>query len=201
MASERLMQRIDETDAAILRLLQENGRIKRSEVADHIGLSLPSTSERMRRLEERGVITGYFARVDPKRVRVDITAFVRVRVDGSDNYPGFVERVSAEPEILEVHSITGDGSHILKLRTRNTTTLELLLSRVQSWPGVAGTTTSIVLTSHKERYAIDVEPMILDEDVPELSLAGSSGGGGANGNGNSNSNGNGNGRQPTNIKP
>jgi Lrp/AsnC family leucine-responsive transcriptional regulator len=171
------MERIDETDATILRLLQENGRIKRSEVAEHVGLSLPSTSERMRKLEDRGVITGYYARVDPKRIHVDITAFVRVRVDGSNNYPEFVERVSAEPEILEVHSITGDGSHVVKLRTRNTTTLEQLLSRIQSWPGVAGTTTSIVLTTHKESYAIAVQPMILDDSGHENSAVSSSDGG------------------------
>jgi Lrp/AsnC family leucine-responsive transcriptional regulator len=132
----------------------------------------------MRKLEERGVIAGYFARVDPKRIHVDITAFVRVRVDGSNNYPEFVERISAEPEVLEVHSITGDGSHVVKLRTRNTTTLEQLLSRIQSWPGVAGTTTSIVLTTHKESYAIDVQPMILDHSAHEpVSVSGSDGNG------------------------
>ena len=156
------MERIDETDAVILRLLQENGRIKRSEIAEVIGMSLPSTSERMRKLEERGVIVGYHAVVDPKRVHVDITAFVRVRVDGSNHYAAFVERVGAEPEMLELHSITGEGSHIIKLRTENTTTLEQLLSRIQSWPGVTGTSTSIVLTTHKETRALDVGPMILD---------------------------------------
>lgn len=156
------MDRIDDTDAVILRLLQENGRIKRSEIAEAIGMSLPSTSERMRKLEERGVVTGYHATVDPKRVRYDITAFVRVRVDGSEYYTEFVKLVAGEPEILELHSITGEGSHILKLRTENTTTLEKLLSRIQSWPGVAGTTTSIVLTTHKETLALDIKPMTLE---------------------------------------
>ena len=156
------MERIDDTDAVILRLLQENGRIKRSDIAEAIGMSLPSTSERMRKLEERGVITGYHATVDPKRVGVDITAFVRVRVDGSSHYPAFVKRVRSEVEILELHSITGEGSHILKLRTANTTTLEQLLSRIQSWDGVVGTSTSIVLTTHKETLLLDVQPMTLD---------------------------------------
>ena len=156
------MERIDDTDAVILRLLQENGRIKRSDIAEVIGMSLPSTSERMRKLEERGVITGYHATVDPKRVGVDITAFVRVRVDGSSHYPAFVKRVRSEVEILELHSITGEGSHILKLRTANTTTLEQLLSRIQSWDGVVGTSTSIVLTTHKETLLLDVQPMTLD---------------------------------------
>jgi Lrp/AsnC family leucine-responsive transcriptional regulator len=157
------LERIDETDATILKLLQENGRIKRSEIAEAIGMSLPSTSERMRKLEERGVIMGYHGTVDPKRVGIDITAFVRVRVDGSGHYPAFVKKVESEPAILELHSITGEGSHILKLRTENTTTLEQLLSRIQSWSGVVGTSTSIVLTTHKETLALVVHPMILDQ--------------------------------------
>lgn len=123
----------------------------------------------MRKLEERGVIAGYHARLDAKRVHFDITAFIRVRVDGSDNYDEFVKRASAESEILETHSITGEGSHMLKIRTRTTTTLEQLLSRIQSWRGVSGTTTSIALTSHKETSTLDVPPMILDERVSEQS--------------------------------
>lgn len=123
----------------------------------------------MRKLEDRGVIAGYHARLDAKRVHFDITAFIRVRVDGSDNYGEFVKRASAESEIMEIHSITGEGSHMLKICTRTTTTLEQLLSRIQSWPGVSGTTTSIALTSHKETSTLDVPPMILDERVTEQS--------------------------------
>jgi Lrp/AsnC family leucine-responsive transcriptional regulator len=117
----------------------------------------------MRKLEERGVITGYHAVVDPKRLRVDITAFIRVMVDGSDRYADFVERAVALPEVQEVHSITGEGSHILKVRTANTTSLEKLLSTIQSWPGVHGTSSSIVLSSYKETRSIPVAPTALLE--------------------------------------
>jgi len=155
------MERIDEIDVRILDLLQTNGRMKRNRIAEEVGLSVPSVSERMRKLEERGVITGYHAFVDAKRLHLDITAFIRVMVDGSGRYPDFVEQAVTLDEVQEVHSITGEGSHILKIRTRNTTTLERLLSRIQSWPGVHGTSTSIVLSSFKETRAIQAEPTVL----------------------------------------
>lgn len=155
------VERIDEIDAKILELLQENGRMKRNAIAEVVGLSVPSVSERMRKLEDRGVITGYHAVVDAKRLHHDITAFIRVAVDGSAHYPAFVEEVGSLPEVLEVHSITGEGSHIIKIRTRNTTTLERLLSRLQSITGVHGTSTSIVLSTFKETRAVEATPMEL----------------------------------------
>lgn len=155
------MERIDEIDVRILQLLQQNGRMKRNAIAEDVGLSVPSVSERMRKLEQRGVITGYFAVVDPKRVQFDITAFIRVMVDSSHHYRDVVDRASELDEVLEVHSVTGDGSHILKIRTHNTTTLERLLSAIQAWPGVHGTSTSIVLSTFKETQAVPVSPVQL----------------------------------------
>jgi Lrp/AsnC family transcriptional regulator, leucine-responsive regulatory protein len=155
------MERIDDIDAIILALLQQDGRIKRNAIAEAVGLSLPSVSDRMRKLEERGVIQGYHAVVNAKRVQYDITAFIRVMVERSGHYTDFVERASGLPEVLEVHSITGEGSHILKVRTKNTTSLEKLLSTIQSLPGVHGTSTSIVLSTFKETASIPVEPVDL----------------------------------------
>lgn len=157
------MDRIDEIDVRILELLQEDGRIKRNQIAEAVGLSLPSVSDRMRKLEERGVIAGYHAVVDAKRLHYDITAFIRVMVDRSDNYAAFVQRARSLEEILEVHSITGEGSHILKVRTLNTTSLERLLSTIQSWPGVHGTSTSIVLSSFKESRTVPIRPVHLSQ--------------------------------------
>lgn len=157
------MERIDEIDVKILELLQARGRMKRNRIADEVGLSVPSVSERMRKLEERGVITGFHAVVNPKRLGVDITAFIRVTVDGSSHYGAFVEAAAALDEVLEVHSVTGEGSHILKVRTRNTTTLERLLSQIQSLPAVHGTSTSIVLSTFKETRQLQATPMELAE--------------------------------------
>ncbi len=152
---------IDEIDVEILRLLQARGRMKRNAIAKEVDLSVSAVSERMRKLEERDVITGYHAVVDPKRLHLDITAFIRASVDGSEHYDEFVERVTAMDEVMEAHSITGEGSHILKVRTRNTTALERLLAKIQALPGVSTTTSSIVLSTFKETRAVRAEPMEL----------------------------------------
>jgi Lrp/AsnC family leucine-responsive transcriptional regulator len=156
-----MMDKIDHTDAQILNLLQANGRMKRNDIADKVNLSVPSVSERMRKLEERGVIKGYHAILDAKRLNMDITAFIRVTVDGSTNYQPFIDQAMKLSEVLEIHSVTGDGSHIVKVRTKNTTTLEHLLSKLQAFPNVHGTRTSIVLSSYKETRELPVIPMTL----------------------------------------
>lgn len=157
------MDQLDEIDAKILRRLQAEGRAKRTTLAEEVGLTVPSVSERIRKLEEYGVLTGYHAVVDAKRLGIDITAFIRVSVDGSEHYPAFIEAVTAMEEVLEMHSITGEGSHILKVRTRNTITLEKLLSRLQALSGVSGTTTSVVLSTFKETRAVPTEPTELHD--------------------------------------
>lgn len=150
------MLKIDDIDLKILNTLQKNGRIKRSELAQMVGLSVPSVSERMKRLEDAGVIREYTALLDSKKLGKDITAFVFVSIDSSKNYPLFIERAMEVDEILECHSITGEGSHLLKVKTENTSTLEKLLARIQSWPGVIGTKTNIVLSTIKESTKIKI---------------------------------------------
>jgi Lrp/AsnC family leucine-responsive transcriptional regulator len=160
------VEKLDAIDAQILDLLQRRGRIKRTDIAEAVGLSIPSVSERMRKLEERGVVTGYHAALDPRRLHLDITAFVRVLSTGSEHYADFIEAVTALDEVQELHSITGEGSHMLKVRARNTAALEQLLAVVQRLPGVRGTQTSIVLSTLKETRYLPVEPMTLYEPEP-----------------------------------
>ncbi len=150
------MFQVDEIDLKILNELQKNGRIKRNELAQMVGLSVPAVSERMKRLEDAGIIKGYTTLLDSKKLGKDITAFVFVSIDSSKNYPLFIERVLEVDEILECHSITGEGSHLLKVKTENTSTLEKLLARIQSWPGVTGTKTNIVLSTIKETTKIKI---------------------------------------------
>tara|TARA_R110000868_G_scaffold1211_6_gene9424 strand:- start:15299 stop:15778 length:480 start_codon:yes stop_codon:yes gene_type:complete len=148
---------LDDIDIAILNHLQENGRAQRNKIAELVKLSVPSVSERMKKLEERGLIQGYHAILNSKDFNFDITAFLFVQVDGSENYPEFVRKVSNESEVLECHSITGDGSHLLKVRTKNTASFERLLSTIQSWEGVDKTRSNLVLSSFKETRALPIE--------------------------------------------
>ena len=148
---------LDEIDIAILNHLQENGRAQRNKIAELVSLSVPSVSERMKKLEERGLIEGYHAVLNSKDFHFDITAFLFVQVDGSEHYANFVLEVQKEPEILECHSITGEGSHLLKVRTKNTSSFEQLLSRIQAWDGVDKTRSNLVLSSFKETRALPIE--------------------------------------------
>ncbi len=148
---------VDDLDITILKKLQENGRTKRNELAEAIGLSTPSLSERLKKLEEHGVIEGYFAKVNRHSFGYDMMAFVSVIMDSSKNYEKFTEYVKKTPEILECHSILGEGSHILKVVVRETKELETLLSKIQSWSGVTRTITSFVLSSIKETTSLNLQ--------------------------------------------
>jgi Lrp/AsnC family leucine-responsive transcriptional regulator len=152
-----MSQMLDEIDISILNHLQDNGRAQRNKIAEMVNLSVPSVSERMKKLEERGLIEGYHAVLSARKFNFDISAFLFVQIDGSENYPSFVEKVQDEPEILECHSITGEGSHLLKVRTKNTASFEQLLSRIQSWPGVDKTRSNLVLSSFKETRKLPIE--------------------------------------------
>ncbi len=146
----------DEIDLRILDLLQENARIKRNEIAEEIGLSIPSVTDRLNKLEDNGIIEKYLTKLNHKSLGKDITAFIFISSESSAHYNDFINHVIHTPEILECHSVTGDGSHVLKIRTANTTSLEKLLAKIQSWKGVRSTRTSIVLTSHKESLKLDL---------------------------------------------
>lgn len=148
---------IDEIDLKILELLQNNSRIKRNEIAEEVGLSVPSITDRLHKLENNGIIDSYQTKLNHKKLGKDITAFIFVSSDSSSHYKDFIARTMETTEIIECHSITGDGSHVLKIRTMNTTSLEKLLSKIQSWKGVRSTRTSIVLSSHKESFNIELK--------------------------------------------
>ena len=145
---------IDDVDALLLDVLQRQGRAKRNELAKLTGLSIPAISERMRKLEEAGLIRGYAALVDHRALGCDVSAFIFVTVDSSKHYAAFLRHVQETAELLECHAVTGQGTHLLKIRTTNTASLEKLLSRIQSWEGVVQTTTNVVLSSPKEEVAI-----------------------------------------------
>ena len=152
-----MSQIIDDIDAKILEVLQKKGRTKRNDLAESVGLSLPAVSERLRKLEEHGIITGYYAKLDSQKLGKDITAFIFVTVDSSKHYAQFLEHAREQDDILECHAITGEGTHLLKVRTANTASLERLLSRIQAWGGVVSTRTNLVLSTAKESTRMKVE--------------------------------------------
>jgi len=146
----------DDIDIKILSTLQENGRTKRNKLAELVGLSVPSVSERLNKLEERGVIEGYYAKVNKKAFGLDIMAYIHVIMESSKYYKSLISHVDKFPQILECHSVLGEGSHLFKVVVKNTEALEKLLSEIQTWPGVMATKTTFVLSTIKETTAINI---------------------------------------------
>ncbi|MEV0174816.1 Lrp/AsnC family transcriptional regulator [Streptomyces sp. NPDC050803] len=139
----------DALDRQILQLLQTDGRIKLSELGRRVRLSPAAVTERVRRLETAGVISGYGAQVVPARLGYGIQAFVRVNPHGGYNlkHPRTLELME-RPEITEVHHVVGEDCWILKVAVHDTVHLEEVLEEVSA---LGRTTTSIVLTSPVER--------------------------------------------------
>jgi Lrp/AsnC family leucine-responsive transcriptional regulator len=157
---------VDAIDQHLLDLLQRGGRATQLELARAVGLSQPAVAERIRKLEERGVITGYTARVDPARLGLDITAFIGVGIEHPKFFDGFAKKVLGLDEVLECHRVAGEESYLLKVRTRNTRTLDRLLVQVlRTIPGVTRTQTTIVLASIKEETRLPAVPSA-EEEVP-----------------------------------
>jgi Lrp/AsnC family transcriptional regulator, leucine-responsive regulatory protein len=147
---------LDEIDIKLIDVLQVNGRMRRNALAEVTGLSVPAVSERMKKLEEAGIISGYRAIIDWRRVGWDITSFIVVTVDSSKHYKSFLGRVEATEEIVECHAITGEGTHLIKVRAKNAAALEGLLSKIQSWQGVIQTMTRVVLSTPKETTGMPI---------------------------------------------
>ena len=147
---------LDVLDIKVLKILQKNGRVKRSRLADEINLSLPSVSERLNKLEENGIIEGYFAKLNKITFGCDITAFIFVTMDSSKHYKNLIANVEKIPEILECHSVLGEGSHILKVIAKNTESLDKMLGKIQSWAAVVSTKTTYILSTIKETTEIEI---------------------------------------------
>lgn len=154
---------MDALDYRIIDLLQRDGRATQLELSRKVGLSQPAVAERIRKLEERGVILGYTARVDAAQLGKDITAFIGVNIEHPKYFEGFAKKVLALPDVLECHRVAGQDSYVLKVRTANTKTLDkLLVETLRTISGVTRTHTTIVLSSIKEETHVHVSPEQLE---------------------------------------
>ena len=136
-------QPLDPTDLAILDILQVDARISVSELGRRVGLSQPATSERMKRLEDRGVISGYGARVNPSALGLDMMAVVRLRTT-HDRITECLSRFQQLPQVLEVLRLTGEDCFLLKVVVPTPSALETLVDDIGRFGPV---TTSLVLRS------------------------------------------------------
>ena len=134
---------LDATDHRILEHLQRDGRMSVADLARAVNLSASATSDRVRRLTDAGVITGYTATVDPEALGYAITAFVRLAYP-SGNYRPFHDLVDTTPEIVEAHHVTGADCFVIKVIARSMRDLERLTGRLATLGSI---TTSVVYST------------------------------------------------------
>jgi len=144
-------------ETKLLRRLQQSGRESWAALGQLVGLTGPAVAERIRKLEERGVIRGFTAVLDPAAVGYTLLAFVAVTLERPEHRVPFLARIDALPEVQECHHIAGDADYLLKIRCRDTGDLERVISdEIKGLPGVARTRTTISLKTVKETLAVPV---------------------------------------------
>ena len=149
---------LDAIDRKLLSLLQTDAKLSQAELAKAVGLTAPSVNERIRKLERGGVIRGYEALLDERKLGHDITAFVEIFIEHPKFESGFIEAVGDLDEVLECHHITGEFSLLLKVRVRDMQAFRrLLIEKLNTVRGVRQTRTLIVLATAKEQRRIKID--------------------------------------------
>ena len=144
---ENSVPALDPTDVAIIEVLQEDGRIAISELGRRVGLSQPATSERVKRLEERGIITGYTAKINPAALGLRMMAVIRLRTT-HEHIQVCLKQFSEMPHVMEVLRLTGEDCFILKVFVPSPQELETIVDAVARHGAV---TTSLVLRSEQPK--------------------------------------------------
>ena len=144
---------LDQADHKILRELQRDARISFKTIAQRVGVSEATVFVRVRKMQEKRVIMGFSAIVDPKAVGRSLTAIVLVRVNPKA-FPGTLDALRKFEEIYEIYDVTGEYYSILKIRTSGTEELGKIMDEVGKIEGIAGTETIIVLRTVKEDIAV-----------------------------------------------
>lgn len=149
---------VDSTDRSLLGVLVEDATVSYAELGKRAALSAPAAHERVKRLRRSGVIRRTAALIDPVAVRKPLLAFVHIDTKGWKMSE--LQTISKYPEVEEIHTVAGDTSMLLKVRTEDTRALESLLSHLFELPGVVSTRTYVVLSTYLER---PVQPEITTE--------------------------------------
>jgi len=150
---------LDETDRRILGVLVEDASVSYAELGKRVALSAPATHERVKRLRRSGVIQGTTIAINPRAIRKSLLAFIHINSQGWGKTAELM-KVADYPEVEEIHSVAGDTSMLIKVRTESTQDLEALLDNLNHIPGVVATRTYVVLSTYLER---PVQPGITEQ--------------------------------------
>jgi Lrp/AsnC family leucine-responsive transcriptional regulator len=146
------MDRLDRTDIRILELLQRDGRLSHVELAERVGLSPTPCTRRVRRLEKLGIIRGYAALIEPKRVGQNVLAFVQIKLERhtDDVIDRFRRTLEERPEVVSAHAMTGEMDFLLQIVVRDLDALgRFTLHQLLKLPGVRDVRSSLVLETLK----------------------------------------------------
>jgi Lrp/AsnC family leucine-responsive transcriptional regulator len=147
---------IDAIDREILNIIQKDARISNAEIARQVELAPSAVLERVRKLEERGVIRGYTADIDPNALGYGLTAVIAIRTRECGE--GVGEDLAAIPEVMDVHEVAGDDCFYIKVRTQDTDSLgRLLREKLKAVRNVESTRTTVVLKTFKEGAALPID--------------------------------------------
>ena len=148
---------LDTIDLKAVSQLMAQARMTWAELGTVLGLSAPAAADRVHKLEQRGVITGYAALVNPEALGYGLAAYIAVSLQGPEHRGGFLDKVRNTAAIQECHHTAGDEDYILKVRCTGTRDLEQLVSEeLKSLPGVYKTRTTVILSTVKETPALPV---------------------------------------------
>lgn len=142
---------MEETDRAIVAALAADGRLSYTDLADKVGLSVSAAHQRVRRLEQRGVIKGYAARVDHEAIGLPLTAFVAIRPMDSAAPDDAPQRLAGLPEVESCYSVAGEDFYLLLVRVRSPSDLERLLQEIRTSANVTTRTTVVLSTPYESR--------------------------------------------------
>jgi Lrp/AsnC family leucine-responsive transcriptional regulator len=142
---------VEDTDRTIVRLLTQDGRMSFTDLGKATGLSTSAVHQRVRRLEQRGVVTAYAARVDPAAVDLPLTAFVSIRPIDTSQPDDSPDRLRHLSQIESCYSVAGDESYILLVRVASPLALEDLLAQIRAAANVATRTTIVLSTPYEHR--------------------------------------------------
>ena len=140
---------LDRKDMSIIDILLSSGREPASSISSKIGMSVPAVIDRINKLQDSDIITGYKAIIDYSKLGMDISALITLISESSEHYNKIINLANKTEEVVKCFATTGVGSHVLFIRTRDTNTLEKFLRKIQQWPGVIRTETQLILSSNK----------------------------------------------------
>ncbi len=151
---------MDAIDLKLISLLQKNARVPLKQLAEQVFLSSPATAARIERLEKEGIITGYTARVNHKKLGFPIIAFINLEVQPVQK-PEFYPFISNHPNVLECNCVTGHYSMLIKVAFETTEALDSFIGKLQTF---GSTETQIVFSTALEHRGVDVENISFDEE-------------------------------------